>query len=228
MPTRRPLVLLTGFGPFPGMPDNASARLAETLAESARGHFPAYQFLAVSLPTEWIDGPRRLRGLYRELRPQAALHFGVSARATGFEIELRGRNRIAAVADAAGVVPADRAIDPDGPPALPARLPVTRIFAALRAHGLPVSLSRDAGGYLCNALLYHASDFGRRHDPTLKAGFFHVPASLAPYRRQPKRPPARSLLDWEDAIRGGLVIIGSTLGSPLGPLTANGAWRSST
>lgn len=207
----RPMVLLTGFGPFPGMPENASTRLAAELAVVARATFPSHAFIAAHLPTEWLQGPRRLTDLYAEHEPAAAIHFGVSGRASGFEIEMRGHNRRAAIADAAGVVPQARHIDPDGPLTLPSRLPIDRILMALRAHGLPVALSRDAGGYLCNAVLYHASDLCRRTGD-VKAGFIHVPASLAPMRRLSRRPPAPSRLDWNDAILGGLLIIAATLG----------------
>jgi pyroglutamyl-peptidase len=209
----RPVVLLTGFGPFPGMPENASTRLASELATAARSTFPSHAFVAAHLPTEWHQGPRRVRDLYAAHEPAAAIHFGVSGRASGFEIEMRGHNRRAAIADAAGVVPQVRHLDPDGPPVLPSRLPIDRILMALRAHGLPVSLSRDAGGYLCNAVLYHASDLSRRHRD-LRAGFIHVPASLSPIRRLSKRPPIKSRLAWDEAVLGGLLIIAATLGLP--------------
>lgn len=214
MPERRPVVLLTGFGPFPGIPENASTRLASELSAAAQDLYPSHAFSWARLPTEWHHGPRRLHELYRELAPSVAIHFGVSSRASGFEIELRGRNRLAAVADAAGVVPLTSKIDPGGPDELPTRLPVTRIMTSLRAHGLPASLSRDAGAYLCNAVLWHASDFGRRHDQSLRAGFIHLPAGLANLRRQSKRPPTPSRLDWGQALHGGLLIVAATLGIP--------------
>ncbi|MFZ4806911.1 MAG: pyroglutamyl-peptidase I [Hyphomicrobiaceae bacterium] len=208
----RRLVLLTGFGPFPGMPENASTRLAAELCDAAPRAFPSHAFAWSPVPTEWQRAPRHLHDLYRAHEPAAAIHFGVSGRASGFEIELCGRNRLSAIADAAGLVPLAGCLDPDGPDTLPSRLPVDRILQRLRAHGIPAALSRDAGGYLCNALLYHASAFGRRHDAGLRTGFIHLPAGLANLRQQPKRPPQRSRLTWAEALRGGLLIIGATLG----------------
>jgi len=214
MPARRPVVLLTGFGPFPGMPENASTRLASDVATAAQDLYPAYAFTWAPLPTEWHRGPRRLHDLYREHAPAAAIHFGVSSRASGFEIETRGYNRYSAVADAAGVVPAVGPLDPQGPELLPTRLPIGRIVHALRAYGLPATLSRDAGGYLCNALLYHAADYGRRIARDLKTGFIHIPAGLAQIRRHSKRPPAHPRMTWNQAVLGGVLIVGATLGTP--------------
>lgn len=209
---RRPVVLLTGFGPFPGIAENASTRLAEESAEVAQRLFPAYSFHAAELPTEWHDGPQRARQLYRDHAPVAAIHFGVSARTRVFEIETRARNLRSLTADAAGIVPSEPALAADGPDILASRLPVSRILERLRRHGIPAALSRDAGGYLCNAVLYHAADFGRRHDQRLRAGFIHIPASLAQSRAQARRPAAPSRLDWDDALFGSLLIVSATLG----------------
>ena len=212
---RRPMVLLTGFGPFPGMPENASTRLARDVGQLAEDLFPAFAFESVALPTEWHRGPALARALYDRHEPVAAIHFGVSGRAQGFEIELRGRNRLAAIADASGHTPQAGRLDPRGPDVLTTRLPAARILALLRAHRLPAMPSWDAGGYLCNALLYQAADYGRRHASDLKTGFIHIPAGLARPSRQPKRPPAPSLLAWPDAVLGGLLIVAATLGQPL-------------
>ena len=48
----RPRVLITGFGPFPGVPDNPSSWLAEALAAGAAAQADA-ELHARVLPTEW-------------------------------------------------------------------------------------------------------------------------------------------------------------------------------
>ena len=55
----RPIVLLTGFGPFPGVPENATAVLVPRLAKAARELFPTYDFVAEILPTEWTAAPQK-------------------------------------------------------------------------------------------------------------------------------------------------------------------------
>lgn len=210
----RPVVLLTGFGPFPGVPVNVSGHLVPELAAIAARAFPAFRFEPRVLATEWASAPSRARALYQELRPAAAIHFGVSGRARGFEIETRGVNRVSANADACGDTAAAPCLSPDGPPALRSRLPVTVILGRLRRRGIPAILSRDAGSYLCNALLYHAVDHCRRSTDAvvagMRSGFIHIPSTvrIEGCRVQPGPPPA---LSWTDLLVGGLEIIGATV-----------------
>ena len=42
------------------------------------------------LATEWAAAPRTLDGLLAEVKPDLVLHFGVSSRARGFEVESAG------------------------------------------------------------------------------------------------------------------------------------------
>ncbi len=56
MPKRaelRSTVLLTGFGPFPGVPSNTSADLVKKVVRLARRTLPEFHFAAAVLPTEW-------------------------------------------------------------------------------------------------------------------------------------------------------------------------------
>ena len=61
---------------------------------------------------------------------------------------------------------------------------------------MPVSLSNDAGGYLCNAVLYHALHAIGSAGHPCRAGFIHLPVDLS-------QPP----LTFDDAIAGALEII---------------------
>jgi pyroglutamyl-peptidase len=161
--TGRTTVLLTGFGPFPDMPVNATMVLVPAVAERARLTYPGVVFVTEILPTEWAAAPARLAEMMGTLYPDVAIHFGVSPRARGFEIETRAVNQCAPLADACGALPAGLAVDPGGPDQLRTRLPAAHIVARLRALGIPAFLSRDAGTYLCNAVLYASLD-GLRED----------------------------------------------------------------
>ena len=77
----RTTVLVTGFGPFPGVPVNATMLLLPALSLPATKLFPDVHFVLEVLPTEWSAGPRRLERLLAETTPDLALHFGVSSRA---------------------------------------------------------------------------------------------------------------------------------------------------
>jgi pyroglutamyl-peptidase len=209
----RTTVLITGFGPFPGVPANASMRLLPQLAKAAPKLFPDVRFAVDVLPTEWEAGLRRLQRLLDEVRPDLALHFGVSSRARGFEIELRARNACAATPDAGGGLPASHMLLPGGADYLPASLPVRHIVARLRRMRVPAFASRDAGAYLCNAALYRSlmcakDSAGRR------VGFVHIPATLAHPGGSNRGRSGACPLTWEQALLGALEILEVCLARP--------------
>ncbi len=209
-------VLLTGFGPFPSVPANATSLLVPRIAEAARVAFPGIDFAVRTLPTEWSAGIDHLGAHYETLAPTVALHFGVSSRARGFEIEQRGVNRCVLMPDAAGAFPFGPSLREDGASYLTSTVPVTAIVARLRARGLPAYVSRDAGAYLCNAALYSALDLARRRAHDTRVGFVHLPTSLLVEERRPQfGPHPRCPLTWAQTIEGGVEIIGAALGRPV-------------
>jgi len=214
----QPLILLTGFGPFPGTPVNASARLADTLASAAARALPGFAYRSAVLPTEWHAGPALLEDLLAQCRPALALHFGVSSRARGFEIETRGLNVCRHAVDARGAHADSARLVLGGQEALPASIPARLIVERLRRRGLPASLSRDAGGYLCNAVLYRSLLIARDAAAKPRVGFVHIPAGLLVDRPGARRAAtaANSPLSWEDAVTGGLEILASALGRSVG------------
>jgi pyroglutamyl-peptidase len=218
MTTDRPTILLTGFGPFPGIAANATSVLVPRIAAAAREVFAGCRVETAVLPTEWQAGLDRVGRLYREVRPTLALHFGVAGKATGFEIETRARNVCSQSRDAAGAMPDGRCVTPEGPEYMPATLPAAHIVERLRRRGLPASLSRDAGGYLCNALLYRAQELARALAMPARSGFIHLPSDLVNERNPARGPLPGCRLDWRQVIDGGLEIIAASLGRP--PLPA--------
>jgi pyroglutamyl-peptidase len=199
---------LTGFGPFPGVAANASALLVPEVAQTARARHPSVRFHVEILATEWRQAPDRAAALIRDLRPALALHFGVSGRARALNLETRARNMTRAACDAAGELPAASYVLPKAPDILTTELPFKHIAERLRAQGIPAHTSRDAGAYLCNAVLYRSLIEARGSDVPALVGFVHLPARLA-RRRGSVRP---GLLGWEQAVEGSLEIIGAGLG----------------
>lgn len=202
MTTTKPTALITGFGPFPGVPLNATTLLVPRLASAARQRFPNWRFASAILPTEWHRAPVELARHHARARPLWALHFGVSREARGFVIETTGRNLCRETADAAGVKPGCLCLDADGPPIRAVNLPLDIIRRRLDRRGLPAASSDDAGGYLCNAILYHSLGHAGRAPRPVRSGFIHVPADLG----QPG-----SALSLADALAGGLEILSACL-----------------
>jgi pyroglutamyl-peptidase len=210
----RTKVLLTGFGPFPGVPENATMILVPALAARARQAFPDIRCETAILPTEWNAAPDILRALVSEHDPDLALHFGVSARASGLELERVGYNACSG-ADAAGFAPATPRLNADGPAALSVDVPIGLAVERLRRRGIAAEPSRDAGRYLCNALIYHSITAGRGAGRAMRSAFVHIPASL-PVPGMRRRGLYRvSRLDWHAAVDGGLIILSTCLGRPL-------------
>jgi pyroglutamyl-peptidase len=213
MTAARPTLLITGFGPFPGVPANATTELVPALTEEARKRWPSHRFEGAVLATEWRAAPQTVSALMADLKPSTTLHFGVSSKATGFTIEMRGHNLARRLPDAAGQLPEGAALVPESPDLLPASIPVSLIVERLRQRDLSVCVSRDAGGYLCNAVLYSALDAGRRLDRTVRSGFVHLPANLARRPLPGYGPP--SGLTWTQAMEGSLEVISVLIGRPL-------------
>ena len=91
--------------------------------------------------------------------------------------------------------------------------PLDRIIARLRRLGIPAHMSRDAGGSLCNAVLYHSLHAVRGSLRPACNGFVHIPDALVRLpRRQRMAWPCP--LDWEQALAGALEIVATCVGQP--------------
>jgi pyroglutamyl-peptidase len=169
-----PALLVTGFGPFPGAPENPTATLIQALAGQPPESFGAGSLKAVVLPTEFAGSWSTLHRLYRSFSPDVVLHFGVSARATEIRIERAARNHLGrGRPDALGVTPRRTQVRPSGAEVLPATLPALEIAAVLSAAGIANVISDDAGDYVCNATFYRSlASFEGTHR---RAAFIHVP-----------------------------------------------------
>jgi pyroglutamyl-peptidase len=175
MATRaRPLrILLTGFGPFPGAPENPTGPLVKTLARKFRkGPFKVSTHV---FRTTYAAVDRDLPRLLKKHKPDLLLMFGLATRARGLRVETKARNRIARFPDASFVVPTARVIDTEAPKSRPIRAPKTTLLHAAKSGGLPARLSVNAGDYLCNYLYWHALTATGKPGGPKKTAFIHVP-----------------------------------------------------
>lgn len=168
-------ILLTGFGPFPGVPENNSGRLIEALARRKLTSRLGCAIETRVLPTEWTQISLMGPALLRTHRPRLVLHFGVSSRASGFRIERAAHNRIVRREDARGALHDKRFILDHGDDRLDTEVPVPELARHLRGLGLPAVTSSSAGAYLCNFLYYQSLDWARRQKRRADICFVHVP-----------------------------------------------------
>lgn len=173
-------IAVTGFGPFPGVPFNASGHLIRELAGMRLRTVPAPQLTVAALPTDWRQAVAGLRALARAVRPDVLVHFGVSPAARGFVIETRAFNQTCARPDCTGALPAARCVRGAASDVLKATLPAARLLQRLRMAGIPAALSGDAGRYLCNAVLFESLALAEASPGGALAGFIHIPPLAAP------------------------------------------------
>lgn len=167
-----PRVLVTGFGRFPGAPVNPSGPLARALAATRR--LPGVQIEASVLPTLW-DAAAGFAAQLDRLQPDVVLMIGLASRRREVCIEITGRNATGRFPDAARARPGTRRLIAGGPPTRRCAAEAAPLLQALKRAGVPARLSRNAGGYICNALAYYAYGWARTAGAAHLAVFVHIP-----------------------------------------------------
>jgi pyroglutamyl-peptidase len=170
--TRRLRILVTGFGPFPGAPKNPTGPLVRALV---RRSWPGVTLKAHVFPTRYRAVDRALPRLLKDFKPDALIMFGLATRSRAIRVETLARNRVSRHPDAAGFTRGPCAIETASERSLRVRAPAAALLCALKNTGLPARLSRNAGDYLCNYTLWHATRATGERDRMELSAFIHVP-----------------------------------------------------
>ena len=192
-------VLVTGFGPFPGAPFNPTGPLVERLARMRRPALDDVTIIPWVFSTSYAAVDRKLPTLIAWHRPDALLMFGLAPRAKTLRIETRARNTLTHLRDVSGRTLRRNLIVGGGPPAMPLPVRTRHLLAGTRGSRVPVTVSRDAGRYLCNYLCWRASEEAARKNGLRLAAFIHVP----PVARTVRRPGKRRRFSLDDLARAG-------------------------
>ena len=165
-------VLLTGFEPYGGRSVNPSEAIVRSLdGAMVAGELIEGRCLAVELRSV---GPA-IRAAIEETDPSLVLCLGLWPGAPMLRLERIAINHADFdLPDNAGLF-AREPLDPLGPAAYAASLPLHAIRDRLLAAGIPCELSGTAGQFLCNAVMYHALAASAARNPTPPAGFIHLP-----------------------------------------------------
>lgn len=167
----RPRVLLTGFGPIPGVTENPSGWLAETAASAATPDDCAL-YRAV-FPTEWDAVANRAAYFHQAIRPRLMIYFGVQMQATEIHLECRAHNEIDHRPDACGAHPGRHDVISGCDGTLETCLPVDLLVARLQEEKIPARTSQSCGRYLCNDLYFRSLHWAEQNGSD--ALFVHVP-----------------------------------------------------
>ena len=159
-------ILLTGFEPFGTATSNPSGEIVKQISGD--------NIVTAILPVAYTQSAERLLALIAEHNPDVVICVG----------QAEGRKEItpervainlddARLADNEGVLRNDVKILQDGPDAYFSTLPVNDIVAAIKAQGIPASVSLSAGAFLCNHVFYVAQN--KFAGTQVLSGFIHVP-----------------------------------------------------
>ena len=173
-------LLLTYFGPFPGVPVNPTVALAEGAVRALNTARPDLRVVARELPVSYDGSSAALRAALQEVQPDALISLGVAVGRDAVSLEQVAINLDSAgIEDNDGDRRCDEPIVPDGREAYFSSLPVRASFERLRAAGEPVEISYTAGTYVCNHVFYEGQRITRELGLSIPAGFVHVPATCA-------------------------------------------------
>lgn len=173
-------LLLTYFGPFPGVPVNPTVALAEGAVRALNTARPDLRVVARELPVSYDGSSAALRAALQEVQPDALISLGVAVGRDVVSLEQVAINLDSAgIEDNDGDQRCDEPIAPDGREAYFSSLPVRASFERLRAAGEPVEISYTAGTYVCNHVFYEGQRISRELGLSIPAGFVHVPAICA-------------------------------------------------
>lgn len=160
-------ILVSGFEPFGGDPENPSMELLSWL----EGRVLPFELKTVLLPVSFQNGYATLQKTINEFHPDIVIATGFAKNRTELTVEKIGINWMdARIPDNDGFQPLQTPIDPQGPDGLFARLPLSQMVEASKSVGVPAKISTTAGEYVCNHVLY-----SMLHSyPTLRCGFIHL------------------------------------------------------
>lgn len=164
VPAAKPVILVTGFAPFAGRAVNGSGTLATALEGS---EIAGAVVRTLVMPVRWGEPTRVIPQQVEALHPIAILGLGEGYPAK-VTVEAVGANLAIRAKDTDGKLPQAPRLDAAGPAERPARFRLDPAWFPMAA--VPVLVSRDAGGYLCNEALYAITA-----TTVPVAGFVHVP-----------------------------------------------------
>lgn len=165
-------MLLTGFEAYGGRGVNPAEQLVRALDGET---IHSVRVTGATLPVTYAELGARLRELISERRPKAVICIGLWPGEPVIRLERVGLNvNDFEIPDNMGAIECG-VIEPGGPAARLATLPLDAIRDRLLQAGVPARLSGSAGSFLCNATLYTALGIIEREAPGMPCGFIHVP-----------------------------------------------------
>ena len=188
-------ILLTAFEPFGGDTVNPAQEAVALVSDSIGGA----EIVKIGVPVVFGKSIAVVAEAMERERPDVVLCIGQAGGRFGLTPERVAINLDdARIPDNEGNQPLDKPIFEDGAPAYFTLLPAKAMVAAIRAAGIPSSLSYTAGTFVCNHLMYGVLYHIAKSYPGMKGGFMHVPFLHEQIMARPNTPS----LSTGDIVRG--------------------------
>ncbi|XP_077472032.1 pyroglutamyl-peptidase 1-like [Stigmatopora argus] len=172
-------VIVTGFEPFGEHAVNSSWVAVQELERLGLGE--AVDLFVCEVPVEYQAVQNLLPSLWEQHLPQLVVHVGVSGLASTVTLEQCGHNKGYKRLDNCCFCPASHSCMEDGPDCISSLLDMDRVCESVNGSdiGVTVSVSKDAGRYLCDFTYYSSLFLGHG-----RSAFVHVPPLGKPYSSQ--------------------------------------------
>ena len=159
-------VLLTGFEPFGTATSNPSGEIVKQISGD--------NIVTAILPVAYTQSADRLLALIAEHNPDVVICLGQAEGRTAITPEKVAINLDdARLADNEGILRNDVKILETGADAYFSTLPIKEMVDAIKAQGIPATVSLSAGAFLCNHVFYVAQN--KFAGTKIRSGFVHVP-----------------------------------------------------
>lgn len=165
-------MLVTGFEGYGGRGINPAGEIAKSLhGKSISGE----TVTGAILPVSYAELASRMSALIDDHKPAGVICLGLWPGEPMIRLERFGLNKNDfEIPDNVGIL-AHEEIEPGGPTARAASLPLEQIQTQLLKEGIPTRLSSSAGNFLCNALLYTTLGLLEKKGLRTPCGFIHIP-----------------------------------------------------
>jgi pyroglutamyl-peptidase len=166
-------VILTGFGPYGPHNFNPTQDLAREYDGRRVGNV---EIKGLVLPCTYYGGFEVLSKMISGSCPDAILSTGLNSHAERLRLEISGENLMnGEYADADGSKPVLKPIVSGGKQFYDTAVDNAALVCYLNQAGVPVEMSADAGGFICNSLIYLTSRRIRQQGLPIKNVFIHTP-----------------------------------------------------
>jgi len=168
-------ILLTGFEPFGDLKVNPSQAILETMRDGHR-LCNLHEINTAILPVSFDSAGARIKKTIQEFKPDAILSLGLSEGSDSITLERKAMNLKQDIGELnTKKIKGPKLILFGRPISYKSTLPLERIYRSLKDRNIPVTMSDNAGKYICNYVFYLACHQIKLLKNSGKAGFIHVP-----------------------------------------------------